>query len=213
MITTRGIDNVVKVHESAEISKSTISIIGKNNKLIFNEGVKIRSSNIRLKGENITLVVDNNVEMTGVIASLFSSCSLKLGKDTTMGNGELTIAEGCDVVIGKDCMFAHGYDIRTSDMHPIYDLKNGKRINYGSSIIIGDHVWFGRNVFVQKGVTIANNIVVGARSVVSRSLITPNSIAVGIPAKIIKEGIVWGRKMYHQTMYDDPTLKFIINDL
>lgn len=39
-----------------------------------------------------------------------------------------------------------------------------------------------------------------------KSFKEPNCVIAGSPAKIVKENIVWGRKMYHSTMYDDPTL-------
>lgn len=210
MVEEKGINNHIEIAPSVINHKSAITIIGNNNTVIVGDYVQIRNSNIRLKGNNIKVVIRNNIELTGVVCSLFENCELFIGEFTTMGNGELTIAEKCNVSIGRDCMFAHGYEIRTSDMHPIYDLQSGQRINYGKSVVIGDHVWFGRNVFVQKGVEIAQNIVVGANSVVAKSLLNENSIAVGQPAKVIKTGIVWGRKMYHQTMYDDPTLVDLI---
>lgn len=210
MIEEKGINNQIEIASTVVNHKSIITIIGNNNTVIVEDSVQIRNSNIRLKGNNIKIVIQKNAELTGVVCSLFEDCKLSIGSSTTMGNGELTIAERCSVDIGKDCMFAHGYEIRTSDMHPIYDLQSGQRINHGKSVIVGNHVWFGRNVFVQKGVEIAQNIVVGANSVVAKSLLNENSIAVGQPAKIIKTGVIWGRKMYHQTMFDDPTLSEII---
>ncbi|WP_267963852.1 acyltransferase, partial [Testudinibacter sp. TR-2022] len=168
------------------------------------------SSNIRLKGNNIRLFIGENVELTGCIASLFTNCALNIGENTTIGRGELTIAEESSLDIGRDCMFAHGYEIRTSDMHPIYSLSSGERLNHGSSIKLGDHIWLGRDVTILKGVTLASNIVVGIRSIVTKSILKPNSVVLGTPASIVKENIVWGRKMYHKTAYDDLTLKEFI---
>jgi acetyltransferase-like isoleucine patch superfamily enzyme len=51
-------------------------------------------------------------------------------------------------------------------------------------IRIGDDCWIGARVFVLAGVTIGDGCVVGAGSVVTRSL-PPNSIAVGVPAKVV----------------------------
>ena len=50
---------------------------------------------------------------------------------------------------------------------------------------IGDNVWLGEGVIVMPGVTIGNGCVIGAHSVVNKS-IPDNCIAVGTPAKIIK---------------------------
>lgn len=210
MINVQGNHNQVDVHNNIDVLKTNFAVIGNNNIVIIKQGVKLRSCNIRLKGNDMHVVISENVEMTGVVCSIFSNGSLSIDSDTTMGNGELTIAEGCSIHIGKDCMLAHGYEIRTSDMHPIYDLRTGSRINLGKSVSIGNHVWTGRNVFIHKGVTTVDNIVIGAGSVVSKSLDTPNSIVVGSPAKVVKTNVIWGRKMYHKTMHDDPTLADII---
>ena len=51
---------------------------------------------------------------------------------------------------------------------------------------IGDNVWCGANVVVTSGVTIGERCVIGANSVVNRDL-PPHSIAVGAPARVIKQ--------------------------
>ena len=52
-------------------------------------------------------------------------------------------------------------------------------------VCIGNNVWLGEGVCVLKGVSIGDNSIIGAASVVNKS-IPPNSIAVGIPAKVVK---------------------------
>lgn len=207
MIENLGKNNTLAISDSVLLHKSKLTILGDNNSIEICDGAKIKSSNIRLKGNNIRLYIGENVELTGVVASAFANCIFSVGKNTTIGNGEFTIAEEKSIVLGEDCMLAHGYDIRTSDMHPIYDQNTGKRLNYGASINIGNHVWLGRNVAILKGVTIADNVVIGINSVVSKSISESHSVATGYPARVIRHGgVVWGRKMYHKTMYDDPTI-------
>jgi maltose O-acetyltransferase len=53
-------------------------------------------------------------------------------------------------------------------------------------IRIGERVWIGSDVTVTRGVTIGDDAVVGARSVVTRD-IPPRSLAVGTPAKVVRE--------------------------
>lgn len=52
-------------------------------------------------------------------------------------------------------------------------------------IVIGDNVWIGHGVYIMPGVTIGNNSIIGAKAVVTKS-IPADSIAVGIPAKVVK---------------------------
>ncbi len=54
-------------------------------------------------------------------------------------------------------------------------------------IIIGENVWIGAGCIITAGVTIGEGSVVGAGSVVNKD-IPPNSLAVGVPAKIVKDG-------------------------
>ena len=58
--------------------------------------------------------------------------------------------------------------------------------NFIGDILIGKNVWVGANVTVLSGVTIGENSVIGAGAVVTKS-IPKNSVAVGIPAKVIKK--------------------------
>lgn len=207
MIENHGENNQVALPVSCMVKNSKVVILGNNNTIMFGECCKINSCNIRLKGNNIHLYIGNNVELTGLICSMFVNTSLSIGDSSTLGKGEITIAEENTLEIGKDCMFAHGFEIRTSDMHPIYSLGDGKIINSGKDIKIGNHIWLGRDVVILKGVHLADNIVVGIRSVVTKSFLVPNSILAGLPAKVVGSDIVWGRKMYYRTMFDDPSLK------
>nr|CAB41421.1 hypothetical protein [Neisseria meningitidis]CCP19895.1 O-acetyltransferase [Neisseria meningitidis] len=206
MYSEQGINNTINISTTSLTNATQLTVIGNNNSVYIGNNCKIVSSNIRLKGNNITLFIADDVENMGLVCSLHSDCSLQIQAKTTMGNGEITIAEKGKISIGKDCMLAHGYEIRNTDMHPIYSLENGERINHGKDVIIGNHVWLGRNVTILKGVCIPNNVVVGSHTVLYKSFKEPNCVIAGSPAKIVKENIVWGRKMYHSTMYDDPTL-------
>lgn len=57
-------------------------------------------------------------------------------------------------------------------------------------IVIGNHVWIGLNVTILKGVTIGDGCMVAAGAVVTKSF-PPNYLIGGVPAKIIKEDILW----------------------
>jgi len=90
---------------------------------------------------------------------LFGHGSIEIGEDTQLGPGSLITTTG------------HDYD---------GDLEtNFKRV------VIGRRVWVGANVTILPGVEIGDFSVIGAGSVVTRR-IPPRSIAVGVPARVVK---------------------------
>jgi len=78
-------------------------------------------------------------------------------------------------------------------MHSIIETATGKRINPSKDIVVADHVWLGRGVTVLKGSSIGANTIVGANSMVTGE-VPANCLAVGTPAKVIKEGVSWDRR-------------------
>jgi len=89
------------------------------------------------------------------------------------------------ISIGNDCLIGDFVSIMDCDFH---DLDPATRRTGGgarSPITIGNNVWISTGATILKGVTIGDNSVVGARSVVTRS-IPANSVAAGNPAKIVR---------------------------
>ena len=103
----------------------------------------------------------------------------------------MNASEGRTIRIGENCLFAN-VRIRTSDIHKIIDKKTRKRLNPPADVTIGDRVWIAERASIYKGVTIGADAVVGAHSVVTRS-VPAGSVAVGVPAKVVREGITWKR--------------------
>ncbi|MFI5307807.1 MAG: acyltransferase [Polyangiales bacterium] len=115
--------------------------------------------------------------------------------DGGAGDGEIAIGNYCvlstgvrirsalSVRIGDNCMLAENCYITDADWHDVYHrIFPGKR----AAVHIGHNVWLADSVTVCKGVEIGDNCVVGAASVVTRSL-PANTIAAGNPAKPIGE--------------------------
>ena len=98
------------------------------------------------------------------------------------------------IKIGRDSMLASRIVVRTSDSHGIYNLSDGKRINLPKPVIIGDHVWLAPDSIVLKGVTIGKGCVIGSNSIVTKS-VPDNCLAVGLPAKVVRENIRWTREI------------------
>lgn len=79
-----------------------------------------------------------------------------------------------------------------TDSHDIID-EDGVKINYPKSIQIGNHVWIGCRNTILKGVTIGDNCIVSANSVVTNSFTEVNCIIGGHGRSlgVIKKGINW----------------------
>lgn len=91
----------------------------------------------------------------------------------------------CNLVkIGDNVKFGPNVQVYTAT-HPIDPKKRslGKEMAY--PITIGDNVWIGGSCIILPGVTIGNNTVIGAGSVVTKN-IPDNVVAVGNPCRIIK---------------------------
>jgi LPS sulfotransferase NodH/acetyltransferase-like isoleucine patch superfamily enzyme/ribosome modulation factor len=120
---------------------------------------------------------------------------LIIGEGTTFtGGARLIMHEATELHIGADCMVAGDVDVMTSDGYPIYD-QDGARLNPAESITIGDHVWLCEGARILKGAHIGAGSVVALNAVVTAGTYPPNALLVGSPAKPVRQGIRWDRKL------------------
>ncbi len=98
------------------------------------------------------------------------------------------------IEIGNDVLFGskvyvtdHGHGIYSGNYQTHPDIPPSIRpLDNNKKVVIGDNVWLGDSVVVLPGVTIGKGSVVGSNSVVTKN-IPEYSIAVGVPAKVIKK--------------------------
>lgn len=147
------------------------------------------------KGRNNKIVVGNNVRLSGVTFWFEDDDNeIIIGDNTTMeGNNQLAACEGTKIIIGRDCMFAHNVNFRTTDSHSIIN-ENGKRINPAKDIFVGNHVWIGTDAIILKGSNIPDNCIVSARALVTSHRYESCSVIGGIPARQINHGVNWLRE-------------------
>ncbi len=146
-------------------SDKKLSLENKNNKICLENGVAI----------------ERNVNI-GALGGTF----IHIGQNTFIGPGTCIAGPG-DIKIGKNCLiaaqsgiFANNHNFADMEL-PIREQGITRR-----GIVIEDDCWLGSGVKVLDGVTIGKGSVIGANSVVTKD-IPPFSVAVGIPARVIKK--------------------------
>lgn len=108
---------------------------------------------------------------------------LQLGRRTFPGwNSCCYIQARNGIILGNNVVIASGVGLVSAN----HDVDDYEKWSPAPPIRIGDNVWIGMHAIVTPGVTIGDNVVIGANSVVT-SDIPSNSIAVGSPARVIKE--------------------------
>lgn len=110
--------------------------------------------------------------------------NIKVGENF-YANHNLVILDGAPVEFGDNVFIAPNCGFYTAG-HPLDAEERNKGLEYAHPIKVGNNVWIGAQVCVLPGVTIGDNCVIGAGSVVVRD-IPANSVAVGNPCKVIKK--------------------------
>lgn len=111
---------------------------------------------------------------------------LDIGDNFAMTGGSICVAD--KVTIGNDVAVGANSIIADTDFHPLsWELRHSQPQQANTApILIGDHVFIGMSCLILKGVTIGHSSVIGAGSVVTKS-VPPGVIVAGNPARIIRE--------------------------
>ena len=124
---------------------------------------------------------------------------IDIGSHTLLTPG-LQIVSAAHVEIGDNVMIASRVYITDADWHGIYDRLQSPGPT--APVKLADNVWLGEGVKVCKGVTIGENSVIGAGSVVTRD-IPANVVAAGNPAQPVKELDAEARFVKREAMFED----------
>jgi len=174
---------VLFIGSRVKISHAYQLTTGKNT--IFEDNVYINalSENGITMGDNVSIARDSILICTGVIAQ--KGTGITIGNGTGINaraylSGQGGIHIGNEVIIGPNVKIF-------SENHNYADLSRTIKAQgvTREGVVIGDNCWIGAGVTILDGVIIGNGCVIAAGSVVSKS-IPENSVAAGIPAKIIK---------------------------
>lgn len=138
--------------------------------------------------------------------SLYAGCSFALGENGTCSVGDFTLLNGALVMaqerieIGSHCLISWQVGIADCDFHPLdpaarridaealapyLQERPPRPLLRSAPVIICDNVWIGMNATVLKGVTIGENAVVAAGSVVTKD-VPANTVVAGNPAVAVR---------------------------
>lgn len=100
-------------------------------------------------------------------------------------NYDCVMLDVCPITFGDNCMLGPHVQLYTAS-HPLNAIKRNSGEEFGKEIKIGNSVWMGGGAIIYPGVTLGDNVVVSAGSVVTKSF--PNNVLIGgNPAQILKE--------------------------
>lgn len=182
-----------KRKQHAKIIRSRVTLIGGNQNIEISAEVSLSWGSTPQD-----VILNENAELYGVIRS-YNHGKVVIGKWAKLGFSTINCVNSIE--IGDDTAIADNVTIVDHNFHPInpQDRLFMRHTPHGSKerqpmysvnapIKIGKNVWIGSNVRICKGVTIGDNSVIGAGSTVTKS-IPANCVAVGNPAKVVKERI------------------------
>ena len=105
--------------------------------------------------------------------------------DGVYANFGLTLVDDTHIYVGDKTMIGPNVIIATAG-HPILPELREKAYQYNVPVRIGKNCWLGAGVVVLPGITIGDNSVIGAGSVVTKD-IPANVVAVGNPCRVLRE--------------------------
>lgn len=162
-------------HVMHRVSQDALRVTGQLNGS-YHEPERVRELLAQLIGKPVD-------ESVAVFPPFYSD----FGKNITLGK-RVFINSGCKfqdqggVVIGDDCLIGHNTVLATLN----HDLAPSRRADmHPAPIVIGRNVWIGANATVLSGVTIGDNAVVAAASVVTKD-VPDNAVVVGSPARVVR---------------------------
>ena len=100
-------------------------------------------------------------------------------------NFNLTLVDDTHIYVGDYTMFGPNVVIATGG-HPLLPELREKGYQYNASVRIGRNCWIGTGVLIVPGITVGDNVVIGAGSVVTKD-IPSNVLAVGNPCRVLRE--------------------------
>ena len=191
-----GAECFVCIADPASRFDLRINLHGYHRTAIFLGPTKALHGQINVEGDDHLFIFAGSPGHNRINATFRShGGAMLIGSGATSNDIDL-LAEGKSIQIGDDALISYGVHVLTSDSHGVIDLRATppRQTNFPQSIFIGPHVWLSANCIVQKGVTIGPGAIIATGAVVARD-VASDSLAGGLPARIIRENVTWTREV------------------
>lgn len=205
-VKVQGENNKIQILENGEIKPyreikgMSITITGNNNEILIELPSKFINTAIVMNGDENYCAI----KATRHRYVRHTTFGMENGGKITFGGGisvyrnlNVVAKAGKRVDIGDECMFARDIIVRNDDGHTIIDATTKDIINAPENIKIADKVWVGTRAMILKGSEIPEGSVVGEMSLVNKKFTEKNIIIAGVPAKKVRENIIWDRSDYY----------------
>jgi len=183
----------------SHLTASTIRIIRPDLRRL-GQLVRLTLLRVKLPGLPLDVQIDGSVEVIGS-AQVHMGHTCRISRDVEFGteeSGRITLGDRVrinrgttlfsytEIRIGDDSLIGEFVTIRDANHGTDKDVNIREQAHDSKAIHIGSDVWIGRGSVILPGVTIGDHSVIGANSVVTRS-IEENAIALGSPARVIRK--------------------------
>lgn len=194
-----------------------VSLTGEARALLANKQLRLTIRSMNVAKQAISHAAIHLTRQTGTVQVLFGSSGtiifgalgavtvdIRIGHnglvvigDKTTINGARLVAVKSNILVGRDGLWSDEILAQGFDQHGIFDLNSREFINLDRhDIVIGEHVWVGRRATLMPGTEIGPGAIVGAGSMVTRT-VPRFSVVAGNPARVVREDVSWSRPWTH----------------
>lgn len=168
----------------ANYDKELLEIRLKAEDLCF-ELNNIRPSELEKRAEVLKELLPHMEKNCVVLSPVYADYGLytKIGHDTFI-NHNAYLMDGGGITIGSHCFIGPNCGMYTA-IHATIAEERNQGLEKALPIVLGDNCWLGGDVTILPGVTIGNNTIIGAGSVVTKD-IPDNVVAVGNPCRVLR---------------------------
>lgn len=148
--------------------------------------LELSSQSINYRRFRKKYTLDEGFRFNGKQINMYGEGQIIGGRNSYVGDySTWQASEGYKIIIGQGCKISHNVRCYTETSISDFDFSKEPIPSKCGDVYIGDFSWIGANVFINPGVKIGENSIIGANSVVSKD-VEPYSIVGGVPAKLIR---------------------------